>query len=259
MAVSCGKYSWLKTPRWKDHAMEVGPLARLLVFCGVAATGFGFLYGDLFGLEDVLSPLWLRPLDHPLLALAVPLAGGAVVLTLGLLLNSVQLCWLSGQRLAWVTDIAQLCVYWGIVLAFYQPALILLSLVGVVLCAVYKVWIERSGVAALSSLGELVENTVQLLLNTLSFVRIGAFALAHAGLSSAVFGLADGLSSSTAHLTVMILGNAVIIVLEGLVVSIQATRLVLFEFFVRFFRGQGRVFEPAHSPPSVARGHHHEH
>jgi V/A-type H+-transporting ATPase subunit I len=235
------------------------PLARLLVFCGVAATGFGFLYGDLFGLEDVLSPLWLRPLDHPLLALAVPLAGGAVVLTLGLLLNSVQLCWLSGQRLAWVADIAQLCVYWGIVLAFYQPALILLSLVGVVLCAVYKVWIERSGVAALSSLGELVENTVQLLLNTLSFVRIGAFALAHAGLSSAVFGLADGLSSSTAHLTVMILGNAVIIVLEGLVVSIQATRLVLFEFFVRFFRGQGRVFEPAHSPPSVARGHHHEH
>jgi hydrogenase large subunit len=26
-----GKYSWLKTPRWKNHAMEVGPLSRLLV------------------------------------------------------------------------------------------------------------------------------------------------------------------------------------------------------------------------------------
>ena len=26
-----GKYSWLKTPRWKDHPMEVGPLARLVV------------------------------------------------------------------------------------------------------------------------------------------------------------------------------------------------------------------------------------
>jgi len=25
------KYSWLKTPRWKGHAMEVGPLARVLV------------------------------------------------------------------------------------------------------------------------------------------------------------------------------------------------------------------------------------
>ena len=26
-----GKYSWLKTPRWKGHAMEVGPLSRVLV------------------------------------------------------------------------------------------------------------------------------------------------------------------------------------------------------------------------------------
>ena len=26
-----GKYSWLKTPRWNGHAMEVGPLARMLV------------------------------------------------------------------------------------------------------------------------------------------------------------------------------------------------------------------------------------
>ncbi|ACF15111.1 nickel-dependent hydrogenase large subunit [Chloroherpeton thalassium ATCC 35110] len=25
------KYSWLKTPRWKDHPMEVGPLARVLI------------------------------------------------------------------------------------------------------------------------------------------------------------------------------------------------------------------------------------
>jgi hydrogenase large subunit len=25
------KYSWLKTPRWKGHPMEVGPLARVLV------------------------------------------------------------------------------------------------------------------------------------------------------------------------------------------------------------------------------------
>ena len=26
-----GKYSWMKTPRWKDNPMEVGPLARMLV------------------------------------------------------------------------------------------------------------------------------------------------------------------------------------------------------------------------------------
>ncbi len=33
-----GKYSWLKTPRWRDHAMEVGPLARLLVAYGKGNT-----------------------------------------------------------------------------------------------------------------------------------------------------------------------------------------------------------------------------
>ena len=33
-----GKYSWIKTPRWKDHAMEVGPLARLLVAYGMGNT-----------------------------------------------------------------------------------------------------------------------------------------------------------------------------------------------------------------------------
>jgi len=235
------------------------PLARLLVFCGVAATGFGFLYGDIFGLENVLAPLWLRPLDNPLLILAVPLAGGAVVLTLGLLLNSVQLCWVSGHRLAWMADVAQVCVYWGLVLAFYRPAFLWLTLTGFVLCGAYKAGVERVGTAIFASFGELFENTLQLLLNTLSFVRVGAFALAHAGLSSAVLALADGLSNSVAHITVMVLGNAVIIVLEGLVVSIQTTRLVLFEFFVRFFRGKGRVFVPTHSPPSAARGQHHEH
>jgi V/A-type H+-transporting ATPase subunit I len=233
------------------------PVARLLVFCGAAAAGFGLLYGDVFGLEDVLPSLWMHPLDHPLLTLAVPLAGGAIVLSLGLVLNSIQLCWIGGKRLAWLAELAQLMVYWGIVFAFYHPQVILFALLGVVTCAVYKAWLFRSALRALSALGELIENTMQLLLNTLSFVRVGAFALAHAGLSSAVFALADGVSNSAAHITVMVLGNLVIIVLEGLVVSIQTTRLVLFEFFVRFFHGQGRAFEPVHSPPTVPRGSRH--
>jgi hypothetical protein len=48
---------------------------------------------------------------------------------------------------------------------------------------------------------------------------------------------------------IVVLGNLIVILLEGLVVSIQTTRLVLFEFFNRFLRGTGRVFEPL-APPS---------
>jgi V/A-type H+-transporting ATPase subunit I len=49
---------------------------------------------------------------------------------------------------------------------------------------------------------------------------------------------------------VLALGNAIAIVLEGLVVGIQTTRLVLFEFFARFLRAEGRVFVPLVPPAS---------
>ncbi len=47
----------------------------------------------------------------------------------------------------------------------------------------------------------------------------------------------------------LVLGNVLILVVEGLVVSIQTTRLVLFEFFTRFFRAEGREFRPLAAPP----------
>ena len=48
---------------------------------------------------------------------------------------------------------------------------------------------------------------------------------------------------------VLVLGNALILLVEGLVVSIQTTRLVLFEFFTRFFRAEGREFRALAAPP----------
>lgn len=53
-----GKYSWLKTPRWNNHAMEVGPLARMLV-------------GYASGRKDVQEAvnMVLKKLDVPVAAL----------------------------------------------------------------------------------------------------------------------------------------------------------------------------------------------
>jgi V/A-type H+-transporting ATPase subunit I len=82
--------------------------------------------------------------------------------------------------------------------------------------------------------------------NTISFVRVGAFALAHAGLCTAVVGIAE--AAGPGYWPVLILGNAVIVALEGLVVGIQTTRLILFEFFIRFLSAQGRRFEPLPPP-----------
>ena len=42
----------------------------------------------------------------------------------------------------------------------------------------------------------------------------------------------------------LILGNLMIIVLEGLSAGIQALRLNYYEFFTKYFRGSGSVYRP---------------
>ena len=59
--------------------------------------------------------------------------------------------------------------------------------------------------------------------------------------------------SALAAALILVAGNVVVIVLEGLVVSIQTTRLVLFEFFTRFLVAEGRVFRPLPLPPSLSQ------
>jgi V/A-type H+-transporting ATPase subunit I len=112
--------------------------------------------------------------------------------------------------------------------------------------------------ALATGIAEFVEQMLQLLVNTVSFARVGAFALAHSGLSVAVVGLAEA-SGAIGYWIVLLLGNVLILVLEGLVVGIQTTRLLLFEFFVRFLKGTGRAFRPLPRPfapsPQQPRSH----
>jgi V/A-type H+-transporting ATPase subunit I len=61
----------------------------------------------------------------------------------------------------------------------------------------------------------------------------------------------DAADSDVARIAVLVTGNVVVIALETLVVSIQTTRLVLFEFFTRFLHGTGRAFRPLPLPPST--------
>ena len=107
--------------------------------------------------------------------------------------------------------------------------------------------------ARLTAVAELVERLLQILINTLSFARVGAFALAHAGLSSAILALMQASDNIAARSVVLVVGNAIVLVLETMVVSIQTTRLVLFEFFTRFLTAEGRIFRPLPAPPSISQ------
>jgi V/A-type H+-transporting ATPase subunit I len=230
------------------------PVLRILVANGMAAMLFGFVFGSVFGREDIIPALWLHPMEDPLPVLFVPLGGGVLVLLLGLVLNAVELYW-RGEWLRWVQIEATVVVlYLSMIAAFFMPRLLLVSaaasvwfFAGSLLQGQGKWWMRL-----VSAGGVLLESVFQLLVNTVSFVRVGAFALAHGGLSLAFITLAAATDSTIAGVLILLLGNVLVIMLEGLVVTIQTTRLILFEFFIRFLQGTGRSFRPLAAPAGDA-------
>ncbi len=239
-------FGWWLRRRW--------PLARLLIAGGLSATAFGLLFGSVFGREDILPALWLHPMREPLLVLGVPLAFAVALLSLGQILNALEARWRGEARHWWRVDGGMLVLYVGAAGSFVYGPLQMLALAGAAWYILGRFWGRPVLAGLLGGVGGLLEHGVRLSVNTVSFARVGAFALAHAGLSSAMVSLAEAAGSAAGALLVMVVGNAVIILLEGLVVSIQTTRLVLFEFFTRFVRGRGRSFRPLPPPPTVLRG-----
>jgi vacuolar-type H+-ATPase subunit I/STV1 len=114
--------------------------------------------------------------------------------------------------------------------------------------------IEGKGFGALAmflvqSFMDLFETVISMLSNTLSFVRVGAFAVAHGGLSLAIFSLA-GEEPDPGFWITIILGNIFIVGFEGLIVGIQTMRLHYYEILGKFFHGGGMHFEPLKLDPS---------
>ena len=230
------------------------PVLRILIANGLAATVFGFVFGSVFGREDIIPALWLHPMEDPLPVLFVPLVGGVLVLLIGLVLNAMERYW-SGELVRWIqVEAALLVLYLSIIAAFFMPRFALLCVAAVVWFFVGSL-LQGQGswwMRLISAGGVLLEGVFQLLVNTVSFVRVGAFALAHGGLSLAFITLAAATDSTIAGMLILLLGNLIVIMLEGLVVTIQTTRLILFEFFIRFLRGTGRIFRPLAAPAGDA-------
>jgi V/A-type H+-transporting ATPase subunit I len=94
---------------------------------------------------------------------------------------------------------------------------------------------------------ELLESASSYISNTVSFLRVGAFALSHAVLSFIVFTLSERvaeISWGAFSVVITIFGNTVIILLEGMIVAIQVVRLQYYEFFSKFFTETGVAFKP---------------
>ncbi|MBU3804161.1 MAG: hypothetical protein H9872_05325, partial [Candidatus Cellulosilyticum pullistercoris] len=79
---------------------------------------------------------------------------------------------------------------------------------------------------------------------SISFIRVGAFALNHAGLFMAFKVMAEMVPGEITKFIILVLGNILILTLEGLVVFIQGLRLQYYEMFSKYFDGDGVAYDP---------------
>lgn len=229
------------------------PLTRMLVPGGIMAILFGVLFGSVFCREDIIPALWIRPMDDPVTVLLAAVIVGIAVITLGLLLDAIQMHWRGEASHWWAQRAGLFTAYAGLLISLLWTKGLLVMGVGAawfIIGAAVLASKDRLS-AMIAAAAEFVEQSLRLLVNTVSFARIGAFALAHAGLSVAIIEMAQA-SGRIAYWIVLVVGNVLVIVLEGLVVSIQTTRLLLFEFFIRFLAGTGRGFKPL-PPPAIGK------
>ncbi len=257
---------------------SMASLGGVITGCGISATIFGFLYGSVFGFENIFHPLIFRPTDNILTTLVAAIAIGLVLLSVGFLLNLVN-AWTAknwAHLLVEPHGVAGLLLYWSLIgLALevatgkqiIPPAILgLLALVAaltVMFSELLTHLIEghrplyEGGfpIYVLQAALELFEVLISLLSNSISFVRVGAFAVAHAGLTTVFFILA-GLVSPThgiGYWIVFVIGNVFIIGFEGIIVGIQTMRLSYYELFSRFFSGGGVLYEPLTLQPKAKK------
>lgn len=253
-------------------------LAGIISCAGVFSTFFGFMFGSFFGFEDILKPIWLRPMNA---MMDVPFVGKlntVFIIAIGFGMGIILICMIfniinslrsKDTEKAWfdTNSIAGLIFYGSAVLVialfvsgkklpgtavlclmFLLPLLVMFLKEPLTNLVEKKPKLVEGGIGMfiVQGLFEMFEVILSYFSNTLSFVRIGAFAVSHAAMMQVVLMLA-GAESGSPNWIVIVLGNLFVCCLEGLIVGIQVLRLEYYEIFSRFYKGSGRKFQPFRS------------
>jgi V/A-type H+/Na+-transporting ATPase subunit I len=262
------------------RARKIREIGVLLLFGGLSSIVFGVVYGSYFGVPQFKKyALWHDPLEGDPMVLMYSVIGfGVVMISLGLILNIINR-FRRGDVLGGFLDkfgVVGLVFYWGMLTLLIQRAalqsrgLVNLAL-GLFLVLPIVGWslkeplefvrrgrvVQTSeagggfGAALTESLVGAFEAVLSYLANTISFVRLAAYAMSHAALLVAAFMMAAevkhlSFGGSLLSVLVIIAGNLVAIILEGIIASVQALRLEYYEFFGKFFAGTGQPFKPFH-------------
>lgn len=239
-------------------------LGKIIGLIGISSVFFGFIYGSVFGHEDIINGL-IHPMEKMNFMLVGAVALGVIILAFSMVINIINgirskdmkkalfsqnglaglIFYLSALSVALLLflSIGPGVAPWFIGISIVLPLIIIfLQEPLALLVKRKKQWIpKKKGMFFVESLFEVFEIVLSYVTNTMSFIRVGAFALNHVGMMSVVFLLSD--MAGSADLIVQVLGNILVIGLEGLIVGIQVLRLEFYEMFSRFYIGNGKEFK----------------
>lgn len=249
-------------------------LAGIISIAGIFSTFFGFMFGSVFGFEDIIEATWIRPISH---MTTLPFIGKlntvfivAIAFGMGIILLSMIFHIINAKKahdteaLLDQNGISGLVFYGAVVLTVVlfmtgnplPGTIVLVVMFGIpLLLMMFKEPItnklekrlehseEGKVMFVVQAVFEMFETLLSYFSNTLSFVRIGAFAVSHAAMMEVVLMLA-GVETGNPNWAIVVGGNIFVCAMEGLIVGIQVLRLEYYEMFSRFYKGTGREFKP---------------
>lgn len=250
-------------------------LAAIIATAGFFSTIFGFMFGSLFGFEDILPAIWLRPVSNmtevPFIGklntvFIVAIAFGMAIILISMVFHVINGVKAHDTENVWFdTNAVAGLVFYGsavftivlfmtghklpgtlvLVVMFLLPLLLILLKEPLTNLAEKKSEImpKSKGMFIVQGFFELFEVLLSYFSNTLSFVRIGAFAVSHAAMMEVVLML-GGVEAGHPNWLIIVLGNLFVCGMEGLIVGIQVLRLEYYEIFSRFYKGTGKEFTP---------------
>ena len=238
-------------------------LGQIIVCCGISGVVFGFLYNEFF-LTEILPRSILNPLQDFSQIITIALVFGAAQLVLGLVINIINrfrrrelsLAVLSGRGILglvfYLTGIVLAVSYLqtmnfgiflqGVTIVFTAIALSSLALIFFYPLIESRIEHKRGKFydQLIMGFGEGFEIFLSYLTNSVSYIRLAAFAIAHGALAYAATVFAGTIGSVPSLLFM----NVIVFLIEGFAAFIQSTRLMYYEFSTKFFIGEGMLYRP---------------
>jgi V/A-type H+-transporting ATPase subunit I len=255
--------------------------ATLLMLCGITSIIIGFLYGEVFGSEklystlvqslgfriiwtegptpvikDVIEPItsrniyWFSPWHHPMSLLKYSIYIGMIQISFGLILSVINhlknhevkeavvgpMMWVW---LYWSFCILILKFKWNVVMALMNFSMLETYVVFHPVIPLMFMLLLRSISHGMKGMTEALESFLASVSHTVSYARILALKMVHSA-----FTIIFPFSLTIGGFITFVIGTMFIMTLESLLAFLHSLRLHWIEWFLKFYKGTGHVYQP---------------